>query len=118
MLYLEDQIINNETTLEKGEYYECSFDNCDFTRVNFSDFIFIECTFNACNLSNIKPFNTAFKTVDFIDCKLIGIDFTLSNPFLFKVSFENSILNFLIFCTKYIILLLIILIDFIVFNNI
>lgn len=94
MIYLEDEIIKNKSILEKGEYYGCTFENCDFSTLNFADIIFIECNFYECNLSNIKPFNTSFKTVDFFKCKLIGIDFTLCKPFLFKVNFDESVLNF------------------------
>jgi uncharacterized protein YjbI with pentapeptide repeats len=41
-----------------------------------------------------KILDTAFKTVKFTDCKLMGLRFEECNDFLFSVSFSNCQLNF------------------------
>ena len=65
----EGYFINKEfkgidsTQLEKGEYEDCVFINCDFSETNFSNFTFIECQFEQCDLSNTNLTETAFRDV-------------------------------------------------------
>jgi len=94
MNYLEDKTFNSTTDFKVGEYDNCTFKNCDFQSVDLKNYVFSDCFFEECNLSNQKLYNTAFKTVEFIKCKLVGIDFTNCNPFLFKVYFNACNLDF------------------------
>ena len=81
-------------SIERGEYVECEFKDCDLNGMNLSYYSFIECEFINCNLSNIKFEHTSLKDVLFKSCKLMGIHFELVNPFLLKLKFEESNLNY------------------------
>ena len=59
----------------KGEYESCTFKNCDFSQADLSNFTFIDCRFELCNLSMAKVRNTGLKSVRFINCKLLGVNF-------------------------------------------
>ena len=83
----------SETGLPKGEYESCKFRNCDFPDGDLSGVIFIDCVFENCNLSLTKVRNTSFKTVRFISCKLLGLNFSDCNPFLLSLYFENCLMN-------------------------
>ncbi len=76
-----------------GEYENCRFTNCTFSDILLSDIKFIECTFDNCNLSMTKLKNTSFQTVDFIQCKLLGLHFGDCNPFLLEMNFTKCDLN-------------------------
>jgi fluoroquinolone resistance protein len=78
---------------EKGEYDSCRFQNCDFSDVNLSGFVFTECEFVACNLSLAKLGKTALKDCRFKDCKMLGLHFEDCSDFLFQVGFDNCQLN-------------------------
>ena len=97
------ELIENETfekvnyilkPLDKAEYENCIFHNCDFSDSDLKGIIFTECEFKGCNLSMVKPFGSAYKAVRFMDCKILGLHFELCNPLLFEVSFENCALDF------------------------
>lgn len=86
--------ISDVKSLERAEYIECIFTNCDLNNLNLSNYSFKECKFTTCNLSNIQVEHTSFKEVLFDSCKLIGIQFELCNPFLLKLEFEKSSLDY------------------------
>ncbi|HQV01737.1 MAG: pentapeptide repeat-containing protein [Bacteroidia bacterium] len=92
-LFIQDTTIKNETALQKGEYENCTFINCNFESNDISNFIFIDCTFNSCNLSLAKLNNTAFRVVKFIDCKMLGLKFETCNDFGLSFSFDACQLN-------------------------
>ena len=54
-----------------------------------SNIDFIDCVFEDCDLSLMIVNNTGFKNVRFINCKLTGVDFSVCNSFLFRVSFAG-----------------------------
>jgi fluoroquinolone resistance protein len=96
-VYIVEQIFDKvnfiETPLEKGEYEACSFNFCDFSNANLSDFIFTNCDFSHCNLSLAKLTKTSFHTVVFKDCKMLGMRFENCEPFGLSFSFDNCLLN-------------------------
>lgn len=79
--------------LEKVEYEQCVFENCDFYQVDLSKVVFVDCTFKECNLSSANINHTAFREVKFIDCKLMGLHFEHCNEFLLAMEFENCVLD-------------------------
>jgi len=83
----------NKHPVANGEYDNCTFENCNFRDFNLSDFNFEECIFKNCELSNAKIANTAFKTVLFENCKLIGLQFNECNSFLLAFKFIDCQLN-------------------------
>ncbi len=78
---------------EKGEYVNCSFINCDFSAADLAGIRFMECVFENCNFSTAKANKTAWQDVKFRDCKLLGLNFGNSNPFLLSLGFERCILD-------------------------
>jgi fluoroquinolone resistance protein len=88
---------SNIDLFEKGEYFNCQFNEIDFSSFNFSGYKFIECQFNNSNLSLCNPNNAFFQQVHFSDCKMLGIHFDYVNPFGLEMSFENCQLNHAIF---------------------
>ncbi|MGD1845838.1 MAG: pentapeptide repeat-containing protein [Salibacteraceae bacterium] len=69
----------------KGDYEACTFEACNFQETDLSDVNFIECRFLSCDLTNAKILNTGFREVEFEDCKMVGLPFDQSNPFLFAL---------------------------------
>jgi fluoroquinolone resistance protein len=82
-----------EAPLTSGEYENCTFTNCDLSGADLSEFIFIECKFSETNLSNAKLNHTAFREVEFRDCKMVGLRFEDCLPFLAPPEFHNCLLK-------------------------
>ncbi|WP_201796769.1 pentapeptide repeat-containing protein [Aeromonas cavernicola] len=78
-------------------FEECEFISCDFTSTTFSQCKFIDCSFKKCNLSLIKVPDSRFIDVAFLNCKLVGVNWTSaywpSFRFESQISFTKSILN-------------------------
>ena len=89
-----DKKVNNR------EFEDCIFKNCDLSNSDFSNNIFIDCVFMDCNLSMTQLSGTSLKTVDFKDCKLLGIQFHLCTDFLFSVGFQDCVLDYSSFANK------------------
>jgi len=81
-------------TLEKGDYENCQFINCNFAGVRLSYINFIDCQFENCDFSNAKLTETGLRNIEFKTCKLIGIRFDGCNDFLFAANFLNSRLDY------------------------
>lgn len=99
--YIESQTFENidfsAKPPEEGDYEECIFLRCDFTEVQLRNLAFIECKFIGCNLSNAKVESASFRDVKFSGCKLTGVDFSLSNPSMISLGFEDCILDYVSF---------------------
>jgi len=79
----------SQNPLPPAEYDNCTFIDCIFTDANLTGFIFTECRFEGCNLGMAKAKGTAFKYVTFINCKLLGFNFSIADPFLLTLKFEG-----------------------------
>ncbi|MCE3279795.1 MAG: hypothetical protein K0S44_1986 [Bacteroidetes bacterium] len=88
-----DKIDFSVSPLKEGEYEACTFKNCNFSNSDLSNFIFTNCEFVGSNLSLAKLDNTSLKTVSFLNCKLLGLDFSYCNPFLLTFMFEACVMN-------------------------
>ncbi|MGJ8581123.1 MAG: pentapeptide repeat-containing protein [Psychromonas sp.] len=64
--------------LLETEFEECEFNDCDFSSTVFRGCKFLNCSFNRCNLSLIKVPHSRFFDVNFVECKLLGIDWTVA----------------------------------------
>lgn len=102
--FYEDQVFESVnftgTPLPKGEYANCRFVQCDFSKADLSFFEFSDCVFDHCNLSLVKMTKTACSDVQFIHCKMLGINFENCSEFLFSVAFNTCVLNFSSFYTR------------------
>jgi fluoroquinolone resistance protein len=95
---VEDQKFENINysgkKIDSREFVDCVFDNCDFSNSNLSNIKFTDCEFHLCNLSMTNLNSTSLKTVKFFESKLVGLDFSNCNEFLFSVFFEKCNLQY------------------------
>jgi uncharacterized protein YjbI with pentapeptide repeats len=100
----EDKLFEKNTFKEADfknqEFEKCTFSQCDFSNANLSGARFSDCSFVNCNLAMAKLNNTGLRTVLFKECKLIGLNFSECENFLFHVYFENSNLDYASFMNK------------------
>lgn len=79
------------------EFDSCEFNKCDFSSVVFTRCKFIDCTFNHCNLSLMQVPYSQFVEVAFVECKLVGVDWTRAAWPSFQLhaelQFKQCILN-------------------------
>src|SRR5438067_1618425 len=82
------------------EFNNCKFKKCDFNDNEFALCKFIDCIFEDCNLSMIRFNRSTMNGVVFKGCKLLGINFSLCEDFLFTVRFEGCTLDYSSFMSK------------------
>ncbi|RZA02435.1 MAG: pentapeptide repeat-containing protein [Sphingobacteriaceae bacterium] len=95
-----DKLIYTEQRVMGREFQSCTFKNCDLSGTDFSTTKFLECTFESCNLSMAKFERTTLTDVIFKGCKLMGINFSITQSFMFSVSFEDCVLDYSSFMDK------------------
>ena len=83
-----------ETGLSGQEFEDCTFNNCNFSDADLSKSRFIDCRMSDCNLSNARMNQAGLQNVTFLGCKIVGVDFGTSLPFLFEVTFEKCSLDY------------------------
>jgi uncharacterized protein YjbI with pentapeptide repeats len=80
-----------------SEFLDCTFEGCSFVENEFRGCKFVDCIFKGSDLSMIQVSDTSFKNIRFVDCKVVGINWTLADwsSILFSepMSFENCTLN-------------------------
>lgn len=85
-------IIPKDKILADKEFYKCSFEGCQFSNIRFESCRFENCNFIKCDFSNAQLNRTNFIDIEFKNCKLIGLDWTVTRPPL-KINFESCKLN-------------------------
>jgi len=95
-----EKIVYAEKVVKGREFQSCIFNNCDFSNSDFSYNKFLDCTFNGCNLSLMKLHGTTLNNTAFKNCKILGVNFSECDDFLFTVRFENCVLNYASFMGK------------------
>jgi uncharacterized protein YjbI with pentapeptide repeats len=83
--------------------HQDSFESYKFTNCQFSDIAgidFTDCSFIRCNLSNAAVKACKMQDIEFIDCKLLGVNFFETKDFGFSVRFENCVLDYASFDNK------------------
>jgi uncharacterized protein YjbI with pentapeptide repeats len=83
---------------QREDYEKCEFVNCVLTDI--SNLNFINCSFKNCNLSNCNMNNVKLQGVEFVDCKLLGLNFFKAKDFAFEVYFEKCLLDYASFDGK------------------
>lgn len=97
---LFESINNAGKTIKNREFEKCKFKGCDFSNIDFSSSRFTDCTFTACNLGLMKLNETSLNNVKFVECKLIGVNFSKCSDLLFSLEFENCLLDYASFAGK------------------
>lgn len=102
--YNEDEVFESldypEADLTEREYVSCEFLKCDLSKADLSGAVFTDCVFRNSNLSLAKMNECGIKTVDFYDCKLVGVEFGKCSDFLFTASFQNCVIDYSSFFQK------------------
>ena len=93
-----EKIDFRENELLVGCYEECQFLNCNFNNVDLSGLTFVSCTFDGCDASLVKLKNTSLQEVKFVNCKLLGVQFSECRKFLLDLDFENCMIKLSNFC--------------------
>ena len=97
---LFEKVIYTGKVIKKREFEQCTFKDCDLSDSTFTYNRFTECVFIGCNLSMMKLANTSLRDVTFKHCKLLGVNFSECEDFLFSVRFENCMLDYASFMKK------------------
>jgi fluoroquinolone resistance protein len=84
----------SDKLLSDREFIKCVFDNCNFANSNLGGNDFMDCHFKNCNLSMAKVKNSGLSSALFSGCKLMGVDFSECNKFLFSFKFEDCVLDY------------------------
>lgn len=84
-------------TLLNREFVKCIFESCDFTKSDLSGNMFMSCSFRQCNFSLATLKETGLRDATFSGCKMLGLDFSACNRFLFSFRFEACILDYSVF---------------------
>ncbi len=95
-----EDITYTEELVKGREYHDCIFKKCDFSNSEFINCKFIDCVFESCNLSMMKLEGTTLNDVVFKHCKILGVNFSKCQDFLFAVKFESCILDYSSFMGK------------------
>jgi fluoroquinolone resistance protein len=88
-----DKVDFSAEPLQPGEYEDCEFRNCDLSKADLSDMVFIGCRFKDTNLSMAKLGRASFQEVLFEGCKMVGLHFEDALPFLMPPEFTHCILD-------------------------
>lgn len=79
------------------QFEDCTFNDCDFNEATFKHCKFIHCHFNRCQMSVVKWAYTELFDMNFIECKLIGVDWTQADWPTFRLHpelvFKQCMLN-------------------------
>src|SRR5690554_6528632 len=81
-------------SLKDREFYKCKFIGCNFSASDLRGNSFEECTFEDCNFSMTEIEGVGFRDITFTSCKILGIDFSRCNRFMFTFKFDNCIMDY------------------------
>ena len=91
----------HDDRVEKSEFEDCKFINCNFSESQFVKCKFIGCEFRSSNLNLIKPHNSRFFETDFKDCKITGVNWTSLDwagfSIVSPIFFESCDISFSVF---------------------
>jgi uncharacterized protein YjbI with pentapeptide repeats len=94
---LFERITFDDLVKEGIVFEECRFIHCNFAQADFSNLMFRECIFDRCDLTLLKLSGTGLQEVQFIDCKLLGVQFSECRKLLLGINFERCMMKLSIF---------------------
>jgi fluoroquinolone resistance protein len=84
----------SDKKLSGREFVKCVFDGCNFSNSDLGGNDFMDCQFKNCSLAMAKIKSSGLSNVLFFGCKIMGVDFSECNKFLFSFKFENCVLDY------------------------
>jgi fluoroquinolone resistance protein len=87
------------TKISSSDFEACTFDKCAFNEAVLTHCRFTKCKFVGCDLSLLKPRNCRFVDVEFVESKLVGVDWTAvgetkTDRMLFSAAFDRCVLDY------------------------
>ncbi len=82
-----------QNKLPKGDYENCCFVDCLFSKGFLDNQNFVECTFEGCDFTNTNIAHTIFNDVSFENCKMVGLQFETCNQLLLSLAFRGCNLS-------------------------
>ncbi len=82
----------SKTEILSADYEECKLIGCNGGK-SMSGASFTDCIFENCDLSIANLHNVTFNNIEFIGCKMLGLQFQDCSHLLFSVRFEHCALN-------------------------
>jgi uncharacterized protein YjbI with pentapeptide repeats len=76
--------------LSGREFYRCAFAACNLTEADLSRSVFEDCVFRESNLSNPLIAGSRLLNVEFLDCKIVGLNFYHCDQLLFECGFSKT----------------------------
>lgn len=92
MKTIEHKTFERIHELEKADYDNCQFKECNFSNGDLSETRFVDCEFTDCNLLMANISKTMFADTKFTGCKMYGLKFETCAPFM-VFRFDNCLLN-------------------------
>src|SRR6185436_9693421 len=83
-----DRVNFKENPLVKAEYENCKFISCHFESTDLSEIKFI-CQFRGSNVSLVNLSKTVFRESQFVNCKMLGLQFYNCSEFGLSFTFDN-----------------------------
>jgi fluoroquinolone resistance protein len=83
----------NQYDVSGHTFENCVFESCHFIEMSLSKAGFLSCKFNNSEIVLTKLEQATLNTVDFIDCKVMGLSFADCNKFGFFINFENCLID-------------------------
>lgn len=83
----------SEQSLENRVFNSCGFASCNFSQSILRNAKFCSCKLENCNLCFSKVEGCRFQDVQFIDCKLVGLDFFKCDKTFFYPIFKKCLLQ-------------------------
>ncbi len=84
----------SEKYLKNIEFDNCTFQNCIFLKSDLEGTRFEDCLFENCNFSMTKVQGVGFRNATFNGCKVLGVDFSDCNKFMFSFSFNDCDIDY------------------------
>ena len=74
-------------------FFDCELLNLSAREVNLRDCVFEDCRFEGCDLTMAVIVGARFSDVEFVDCKLMGVDWSQVTGLTFSVSYQRCVLS-------------------------
>lgn len=95
-----EEVVYAAQVIRGREFHSCTFKRCDFSNSEFLNSKFVDCVFESCNLSMMKLSGSTLNNAVFKHCKILGVNFSQCQDFLFTVRFESCLLDYASFMGK------------------
>jgi uncharacterized protein YjbI with pentapeptide repeats len=80
--------------LNKTDYENCTFIECDFRSCLFQGITFIECKFINCNFEDAKINHVSFREVWFTKCNFTNVNFAMTDQVIHEFHFKDCLLDY------------------------